>query len=212
MTINITARTLLTISLVAFATTIGGAKQSSTTISEADARAAVIATAHKYPAPADFKWQCGQLLSKINKDYDTAGVVISGLTASDHIRVWANGPANRICSDGAELLRRVEPLNAMAWVDEVWVNVASLTLSAPDVYKVVVTRDGNVVDQLPTSTLAFEKVTNAMGAEFQVPTGHTSYPRAAFAPGAKVRVNAISGKAGLNFDRTLSDGQLRKIQ
>jgi hypothetical protein len=192
---------------------IAAQAQQPTRIVEAAARAIVAATALKYPKPdARFRTSCAQQLQRINRHFVAGGQSLNRVVSSGLIRLWVDGPANRVCDAASELMRKMEPLDALEWSDEIRVNVSALTFNAPDVFKVVVTRDGVVMDQLPTSTLSFQPVTNAMGAETLVPGGWASYPLGAFAPGAQVVVTAITNTAGINFHRTFSDGDLRKIQ
>ncbi len=105
----------------------------------------------------------------------------------------------------SEAVRKREPLENVQVVEGVIVAISPSQLNAPDIIKVVVTRDGKDVAQI-TSKLKPTELTNRMGAKAILHAGSTIFPCAAFEPGG-TGVTLIP-ESGSNIDVTITASQL----
>ena len=97
------------------------------------------------------------------------------------------------------------------WVDGVTVNVQPKLVSAPDIVKIVLTRDGQQIDSVLPG-LSPTTFTTRLGASVALHAGATSFPTKAFDPGAVVTLIAIPERGADNFAKTFTDKELRSIQ
>jgi hypothetical protein len=132
------------------------------------------------------------------------------LAYTDGLGVFAAGPATNFMISAREAVRKMEPIDRVAWGHEIVVLVLPRTIEAPDIEKVVVMRDGSIVTPVQ-STLAPATLTTAMGASVVVHQGVLTYPLPAFDPGGSVVVTAIPA-TGRNVVATISERDLMKLQ
>jgi hypothetical protein len=90
----------------------------------------------------------------------------------------------------SEALRKMEPLETVPFAPWMSVVVTPETINAPDVIKVVVTRNGQLVTPV-SSTLSPREFRNNFGAATTLHAGYVAFPREAFAPGGLVVVTLI---------------------
>lgn len=109
-----------------------------------------------------------------------------------------------------EAIRKMDPLDDVPIIDGVTISVGPDKMTAPDIIKIVVTRNGEVVAPT-TSTLEPTTLTNAFGSHVVLHRGAVLFPCSAFAPGAIVVVTAIPD-SGSNFSHQLSLGDLRNMR
>lgn len=84
----------------------------------------------------------------------------------------------------SEALRKMDPIETVPFAPWMSVVVAPETMNAPDVIKVVVTRNGQMMS--PTSnTLRPKEFRNSFGATATLHAGYVAFPREAFAPGCQ---------------------------
>lgn len=83
-------------------------------------------------------------------------------------------------------------------------------IDAPDIIKVVLTRNGSVIP--PTlSQLKVGELQTRMGAKRMIHSGAVFFPAGAFNPGAEVVLTAIP-EVGKNLVSTFSQDELRRLQ
>jgi hypothetical protein len=88
--------------------------------------------------------------------------------------------------------------------------VKASTIEAPDIEKVVISRNGSIAT--PLQILLFpQRLTTAMGASVVVHQGVVTYPPSTFDPSASVVLTAIPA-TGHNIVATISQDDLQKIQ
>jgi hypothetical protein len=120
------------------------------------------------------------------------------------------GPVGSFLSGVRESIRKMEPIGHPSWPTYVSVIVKASTIEAPDIEKVVISRNGSIAT--PLQILLFpQRLTTAMGASVVVHQGVVTYPLSAFDPGASVVLTAIP-TTGHNIVATISQDDLRKIQ
>ena len=110
----------------------------------------------------------------------------------------------------AELLRRRQPIDPLAYNAVGIVVVAPARVDAPDVTSVVLQRNGENVP--PSSNqLVKRPITSPMGVTRELHAGYVSFPLAAFAPGAGVTVTAVVD-GGSNVSLTLDAVTLSRFR
>jgi hypothetical protein len=126
--------------------------------------------------------------------------------ASNDLSIGLLPPYTAYRRELVEKMRKMEPLDDAIWVDAIQVFVSPRTLDAPDIVKIVVQRDGKVIE--PTGRMLTPGVmTTRMGAKREIHSGVVLYPCSAFAPGATVKVTAIP-ETGDNIIKIFSSNDL----
>jgi hypothetical protein len=83
-------------------------------------------------------------------------------------------------------------------------------IDAENIEKVVVTRDGAIVEPIE-NTLTQTELETRMGAKVKIGAGVVTYPPDTFLPGAEVIITAIPVN-GANLTKKLSPNDLKKIR
>src|ERR1044072_3563494 len=118
------------------------------------------------------------------------------LLVTEAIKAAIITPYGSFRSDLREHLRKLEPTDGVKYPDDVVIAIVPEQIVAPDIEKVVVQRDGAIVE--PTENqLEPHEVKNRLGATTPLHAGQVGYPRSAFAPGANVVVTLVPA-AGLS--------------
>jgi hypothetical protein len=198
---------------VAAATTFAAQQSAFLRVSEAQARQAMaVASAAAKGSERAFSTQFDKEIKKIAPDYEydlmNDRLILGSLTGALAIRVI--GPVLRLRENASEAIRKLDPLDQVTWTDGVAVVVIVQQITAPDIVKIVVTRDGRNVDPW-FNGLAPAEQTTRLGAKTILHEGTVLFPADAFNPGAPVTVTAIPA-SGRNIVRTFTDKELRKIQ
>jgi hypothetical protein len=106
----------------------------------------------------------------------------------------------------------MDSLADLHWHNEIRVVVEPYTLDAPNIDKVVVTRDGQPVKPI-SEKLIPSRLSNLAGGSTTVNAGWVGFPTGAFAPGAEVEVIAIpSDPKYISLHHKLSAGELRRLK
>jgi hypothetical protein len=143
---------------------------------------------------------------------DTGKFVLSGsisLVHSDDFSLSIAPPYGQYRMLVIEATRKRQNVASVGFVRDVQISVSALTIRAPDIIKLIVERNGRGIPAT-TSTLRLVGQTTVLGAKTVVHEGVVRYPCGAFAPGAEVKVTAISESSG-NFVRTLTQSELEWI-
>jgi len=135
------------------------------------------------------------------------------LSSSAALKIAIVGPLGIFFTQARERVRKFEPLTAaLAWSDGVHVMVSPEQIDAPDIEKIVVQRNGTIVQPVRTALEPREMVTR-MGAKQMIHSGEVVYAFAAFEPGPGVIVTVIAVPAtGSNIVRKFNSIELRGIQ
>lgn len=110
--------------------------------------------------------------------------------SNNDISIVAVPPLALVASELKETLRKFEPLSELTMLPGVGILVKPLTINAPKIIKVVVHRDGRLMQPIAT-TLSETVLQNAFGAHFDSSSGLVVFPMEAFRPGAAVTVTAV---------------------
>ena len=97
----------------------------------------------------------------------------------------------------------------MPWPKGVNVYVGPRQIDSADIIRIVVRRDGTIVEPL-SSQLAVEILTTRAGTSRALHSGSVTYAVSVFAPGATVSVTAIP-ETGTNITRVRRSEELGKI-
>jgi hypothetical protein len=182
-------------------------------VSEGQARKALaLASATANGNDHEFTSRFDKEIKKIAPDYDydpmNARLVLGSLTGA--LAIPITGPVGRFRAIAATAIRKLDSLDNVPWVDGVAVQVVILQITAPDIVKIVVTRDGRNIEPLQNNLIASEQ-TSRTGAKTILHQGPVFFPTSAFDPGATVVVTAVP-ESGRNLVRRFTDKELRKIQ
>jgi hypothetical protein len=133
--------------------------------------------------------------------------------ASDALDIDVAGPVFRLMSDLRERVRKFEALvPSPAWAPEMVILVGPKQIGSPDIEKIIVQRNGEIVSPLRT-TLSPRVMVTAIGAKQLIHSGTVSYPLSAFEPGAGVSVTIVAIPAsGANITKTFGSLDLRALQ
>jgi hypothetical protein len=131
--------------------------------------------------------------------------------ATEDIAAIAAGPAVAFSITASERVRKMEPLTGLEWPAGVTVTVSPLTINAPSFEKVVLTRDGEVIEPVQSSLKLAQHKTR-MGASFSVHDGAVVFPVQGFLPTARVVTLTLIPTVGRNVVRILSNRELRSLQ
>lgn len=148
-------------------------------------------------------------VARIAPDFQGPRFVID----SPALSIIISGPLGAFFSEARERVRKFEPLAPPpTWPPEIQLIVNPKQINAPDIEKVVVQRNGNIVPAIRT-TLAPRQMVTAMGAKSMIRAGVVTYPLSAFEPGAGVMVTVIAIPAsGSNITHAFDSLELRTIQ
>lgn len=109
----------------------------------------------------------------------------------------------------AERIRKMESTDSVPWRPGVFVVVWPRQIGSPDIEKIVLKRNGVIVEPVST-TLRVTNLSTASGATRSIHQGDVAFPASAFAPGAEVVLIAIPA-AGENIVWTFKESELKKI-
>ncbi len=112
------------------------------------------------------------------------------LYSNDDLSILAVPPMALATTQLRERLRKFEPVGTIDLLPGVAITVSPLTVRAPKIVKIVVHRDGTMIQPM-VSTLSPTVLQNAMGAKFDSSSGVLIYPIEAFRPGGLVTVTAV---------------------
>lgn len=129
---------------------------------------------------------------------------------SDAIHISLSGRVSPFWFFASERIRKMEPIGEVPWPTGFFVSVSPSQIGAPDIVKIVVTRDG-VQIQPVADHLTARQFSTRMGAKSLIHAGDVFFPDAAFLPGARVVVTAIP-ESGNNIVKTLTDEELKGLQ
>jgi hypothetical protein len=180
-------------------------------ITEARARALLISAAKKANNDVETFDKLAMLeLGPVAPDFESA---ITFVESSDEIDIVISGPLGRLYADISARVRKFEPLVPTAgWAAEAHISVLPDQINSPDIEKIIVQRNGKIVQPLRTTLVPRQMVT-AIGAKTLIHSGVLVYPLSAFEPGAGVTVTIIAVPAsGSNITRTFDSIELRAIQ
>jgi hypothetical protein len=111
----------------------------------------------------------------------------------------------------AARLRKFESIEDIPFVeDEATISIEPATMTAPDIVKVVVQRDGTVVEPL-RSSLAPQEFKNRLGGSVMLHSGSVTFPLSTFAPGATVIITLVPNK-GETASNKLDTKRLAKFE
>jgi len=187
----------------------GGQPGPSKRITQQEGRAVVASAAKASKNPRDFLTRCQDGMLRLSKDFELRAVNVTS-SSERAIDIWIVGPAQRMCMDAGEAIRKMDPIETVAWFDQITVVVDPLMMTAPKIEKVAVTRNGMAVAPIYTN-LVTTPLKNLAGATFDGMSGDVGFPLGAFAPGATVVVIAIPTD-GQNITKKLSAGDLQRLQ
>ena len=139
-------------------------------------------------------------------DFDTKAIVLVPFLDISKIGALAMAPY-QIYRDllGAKI-RRFESTDDLVFDPRVVIAIEPAQMSAPDIVKVVVQRDGQTVEPVE-NRLEPKPFTNRLGASVTLHAGLVFYDAAAFAPGGKVQVILVPN-VGKNIVTTLDEKRL----
>jgi hypothetical protein len=177
-------------------------------VTEAEARAALLVAAAEKD-PKRFRDAYQRAIRRHAPHFNADPHVLIRTAA---YAVVLEGPAQRLGRAAAENVRRMEPIAPVPWLNGVAVVVEPWMAGGDDIGKVVVMREGKVVEPL-SSTLAPAPFVNAMGATFRLHVGEVVFPAEAFALGSPFVDVILIPATGDNIRRRLTDrATLRTIQ
>ena len=104
----------------------------------------------------------------------------------------------------------MDPIDRVPFLSAVAVMIEPKELGAPDIIKVVVQRDGQIVEPL-ASTLLPREFKSRMGAVQVIHSGMVTYSLSAFAPSGTVIVTAIP-ESGQNLRIALDSALLARLK
>jgi hypothetical protein len=110
----------------------------------------------------------------------------------------------------SEAVRKREPISEVPVPTGVTIFVSPGRIDSPDIERIVVERNGQVVAPIANS-LRLTEMTSRMGVKRLVHSGEVTFACAAFAPGASVTVTAIP-TVGRNYVKVLQSDELRKLK
>ncbi len=138
-------------------------------------------------------------------------VLLEPLSVSDaptEIRLFSPYAAYR--KSIAELVRRRQPVDRLAFNPAAIVLVAPVRVDAPDVTGINVRRNGEVV-QPAANNLALRPITSPIGVTVNLHAGYVAFPLSAFAPGGDVTVIATL-ESGEPLTLSLDPGSLARFR
>jgi hypothetical protein len=110
----------------------------------------------------------------------------------------------------AEAIRLMDPIESTPVPDGVQVVVSPSTFTAPDILRIVVTRNGTKVEPI-SDGLAPKTFVNGFGAPKVMHAGTVTFPCSAFAPAASVDVIAIPDD-GANYTHHVAMSELSAMR
>jgi len=125
------------------------------------------------------------------------------------IRISLASPYLLYKTQVAEAIRKMESPTDIAYPTVVRVSVSPTTRWAPDIDRIVLERNGVIVEPLG-SMLKPTELVSPLGAKTRVRAGSVFYQPSAFAPGATVRITAVT-TVGSNFVANLDEFTLSHI-
>lgn len=133
-------------------------------------------------------------------NYQIVPLVPPALRSS--ITAGAYGPISGFYLSASDLIRARKPIAGAVWTEGVTVVIVPSTAAAPNIERVVVTRDGKTIAPL-SSTLQSAAVGRGSEIQATLNTGRIVFPLAAFDPGADVRITLVPAD-GSSFVTRLS--------
>lgn len=210
---NLTARRAFAC-LLLLATTVATAKaqQPATMITETQARAwAIEAAKGRDGEPIQFENAFINLARSVSPDYHRSlGQSLVPIFVTDEIDVFLLSPALTFQGMAAERVRKMLPVGDVPWNPHVTIVVNPKRITAPNIERVVVRRNGNTIEPSETA-LVPTAMTSAMGATVTLPKGHLSFPPESFTPGGGDVLVTVIPSTGTNTTMTIPDAILRKI-
>lgn len=200
-----TRRLIAALALVVTAATLAAAPQQ-VTEDQARAFAATAATQAK-GNERTFERAFRDLVRGVIPGYDAETVTIH---YQEGLSIWLAGPLSSFHRAATATIRKMEKLESIEWDKGADIVVYPSRIDAPNIEKIVVTRDGQVIDPI-SNTLTAVEMESRMGAKVKIGAGIVSYSLETFATGAEVVVTVIPA-SGRNLSKTLKDSDLKKIR
>jgi hypothetical protein len=199
---------LVSILLLAFDIPIRA--QSVPAITEAQAREwAAHAVEKAAGSQASFDERFTNLARILAPSYRTDSSGGKVLYHSDELSLLAIGPVSEFQRGVSEAMRRLMPTDKTPWPCGVNVYVLPTQIGSPDIERIVVRRDGGIIE--PTADLLIaQAMTTRAGMTRTVHRGTVCFPPSAFAPGSTVDVIAIP-VTGQNIVIRLTNYDLQMI-
>ncbi len=150
-------------------------------------------------------------MRKIWDDYDNKSVLVYERA---EMVVSVMGPAELMLAVASANVKRGAPIDNVGWPGGVTVYVSALTNESPNIVDTIVERDDKVVEPIRKDLIPKTLQTvlgGRQGTPREVHEGSVLYPIAAFDPGAKVVVHAVSD-SNRRYSKTIFDRDLRKLQ
>ena len=126
------------------------------------------------------------------------------------ITAGAYGPISGFYLSASDLIRARKPIERAVWIEGVTVLIVPSTTKAPNIERVLVTRDGKAIAPLSSSLQS-----TALGHDAQVQatlnSGKIVFPLSAFDPGADVRITLIPAE-GNSFVTRLSRADIAMLR
>jgi hypothetical protein len=144
-------------------------------------------------------------------DVETAAIPIGlpGAQARDAL-AFLFSPYASFRMDITERVRKMEPVTDLVYPTEATVTIFPDRIIGPNIIKVVVQRNGVIVEPL-RSTLGPREFTAVNGGKRERYAGIVVYPLSTFAPGATVTVTLVP-ECCANVVKKLSDKQLERFK
>lgn len=204
-----TRRTLLLVALVfcqSLATALHG--QTVRPITEAEARAAVtIAAKEARGSEWAFLSAYERELRKVSDHYRNTGI---WMPAGTTLKLTATPAAAQLLYVALTKMRFREPFEDLEWPGGVVVRVEPVTLEAPNIVNIMLSRNGTMVEPIRRE-LTPRRLQTTAGELFELNAGYVVFPTEAFTPGARV-VLTFSPTRGNSITKTFSDSELRTLQ
>jgi hypothetical protein len=126
------------------------------------------------------------------------------------ITAGAYGPISGFYLSASDLIRARKPIAGAVWTDGVTVLIVPAAANAPNIERVIVTRDGKSVAPV-SSSLQSTAVGRGSDIQATLNGGRIVFPLAAFDPGADVRITLVPSE-GTSFVTRLSRADLAMLR
>jgi hypothetical protein len=141
-------------------------------------------------------------------NYQIVPLVPAALRPS--ITAGAYGPISGFYLSASDLIRARKPIASAVWIDGVTILIVPLAAKAPNIERVLVTRDGRTIAPLSS---ALQATAIGRGSDIQATLngGRLVFPLAAFDPGADVRITLVPAE-GSSFVTRLSRADIAMLR
>lgn len=160
--------------------------------------------------PAVFEKTFGDLVRIQAQGFqDGFSGIVSAIPTNDDLYVLVAGPVTQFGQDVSVRVRKMDPISGALFPKGVVVDVDPQSIQSPNIEKVVLKRDGAIVEPIE-STLAPRELVTRMGVKRMLGQGQVTFPISAFAPGAEVTLTLVP-EVGQNIVKVFDVFELRKL-